>query len=56
MYITASLFLGVQSFNIALTPSLCGTNIPQRKKNCTGSEKPLPTFIKEKEPLWYWVL
>ena len=26
------------------------------KKYYTGSEKSLPTFIKEKEPLWYRVL
>jgi hypothetical protein len=26
-----------------------------KKKNYAGSEKPLPTLIKEKEPLWYRV-
>jgi hypothetical protein len=26
------------------------------KKNSAGSEKPLPTLMKEKEPLRYWVL
>ena len=26
------------------------------KKNYAGSEKPLPTLFKEKEPLWYRVL
>jgi hypothetical protein len=25
------------------------------RKNCAGSEIPLPTLIKEKEPLWYRV-
>jgi hypothetical protein len=24
-----------------------------KKKNYAGSEKPLPTLIREKEPLWY---
>jgi hypothetical protein len=26
-----------------------------KRKNYAGSEKQLPTLIKEKEPLWYWV-
>ena len=28
----------------------------KRKKNFAGSEKALPTLIKEKEPLWYRAL
>jgi hypothetical protein len=28
---------------------------PPEKKNYAGSEKPLPTLIKEKEPIWYLV-
>jgi len=35
---------------------LCEQCKPVRKegrKNCADSEKPLPTLIKEKEPLWY---
>jgi hypothetical protein len=28
----------------------------EKEKNYAGSEIPLPTMIKEKEPLWYWVL
>jgi hypothetical protein len=27
----------------------------KKKKIYVGSEKPLPTLIKEKEPFWYWV-
>jgi hypothetical protein len=27
----------------------------KKKKILAGSEKPLPTLIKEKEPLWYRV-
>jgi hypothetical protein len=26
-----------------------------KRENYAGSEKPLPTLIKEKEPLWYRV-
>jgi len=26
------------------------------KRNYVGSEKTLPTLIKEVEPLWYWVM
>jgi len=28
----------------------------KEKKNYAGGKNPLPTLIKEKEPLWYWVL
>jgi hypothetical protein len=26
-----------------------------KRKNYAGSEKPLPTLIKEKEPFWYCI-
>jgi len=29
--------------------------LPQKRNNYAGSEKLLPTFIKENEPLWKWV-
>jgi len=30
-------------------------SVTGRRKNYADRENPLPTLIKEKEPLWYWV-